>query len=149
LRAAAEGQLHRIQHLIRLGADVDFSDEEEFTALHHAVLSGFEDCVQEFIRRGSDVNATTSQGVPLNLAAQKERGHVISKLLDARADKAKAISFAADHGHIVSDLTSLFGNAATSVKVEAATCWTGQVGSKRETINCQILSLPTNTEQKE
>jgi hypothetical protein len=120
LRASAEGQLHRIQHLIRLGADVDFTDEDEFTALHHAVLGGFEDCVQELIRQGSDVNATTSQGVPLNLAAQKERGHVISILLGARADQTKAISFAADHGQSVSGLTSLFDNATTSATVEAA-----------------------------
>jgi hypothetical protein len=104
LRAAAEGQLPRIQHLLRLGSDIDFSDDTGFTALHHAVLSGFEDCVQELIKQGSDVNATTRYGTSLNLAAQKERLHVASILLRARADQRRALNFAAKHGQDVSSL---------------------------------------------
>lgn len=60
-----------MQHLFRLGVDIDFSDDDGFTALHHAVLSGFEDCVQELINWGSDVNAMSQHGSPLNLAARK------------------------------------------------------------------------------
>jgi hypothetical protein len=121
LRASAEGQLHRIQHLLRLGADVDFSDETEFTALHYAVLSGFEDCVQELVKWGSDVNAMTCYGVPLDLAAQKERNNVISILLGARADKSRAIAFAEDHGQKVSDLNLLFSHTAGSATMEMET----------------------------
>ena len=36
LRAAAEGQGHRVRYLIQLGADLDYSDDYGFTALHHA-----------------------------------------------------------------------------------------------------------------
>jgi hypothetical protein len=64
--------------------------------------------VQELIRLGSDVNAMTPDGVPLNLAVQKERRHVISILLGARADKARAISFAAEQGESVEGQSLLF-----------------------------------------
>ena len=101
-----------MQHLFRLGVDIDFSDDDGFMALHHAVLSGFEDCVQELIDRGSDVNAMTKHGVPLNLAAQKERGRVVSILVDARADKHRAVAFAVAHGRDVEYLRSLLDTAA-------------------------------------
>lgn len=102
-----------MQHLFRLGVDIDFSDDNGFMALHHAVLSGFEDCVQELIDRGSDINAMTQHGVPLNLAAQKERGRVISILVDARADKNRAVAFAVAHGQNIEYLRSLLDTAAS------------------------------------
>ena len=43
LLASAEGQTPRVRHLLRLGVDLDYSDENGFNALHHACLSGFED----------------------------------------------------------------------------------------------------------
>lgn len=99
-----------MQHLFRLGVDIDYSDDEGFMALHHAVLRGFEDCVQELINWGSDVNAMTRHGgVALNLAAQKERRRVISILLGARADKAKAVEFAVARGRGVVGLCELLG----------------------------------------
>jgi hypothetical protein len=66
----------------------------------------------------------TLDGVPLNLAAQKERRHVISILLGARADKSKAVAFATDHGQSVSCLSSsaapmaMSGNLVGSPGVE-------------------------------
>jgi ankyrin repeat protein len=98
LRAAAQGQLPRVQHLLRLGADVDFADDSGFTALHHAVSSGFEDCVQELIGKGADINALASCGVALNIAADKRRNHVADILLRARADCDEAIAFAMETG---------------------------------------------------
>jgi hypothetical protein len=98
LRAAAQGQLPRVQHLLRLGADVDFADDSGFTALHHAVSSGFEDCVQELIKEGADVNNVTSCGVALNIAADKGRDRVAEILLRARADCDEAIAFAEEKG---------------------------------------------------
>jgi ankyrin repeat protein len=98
LRAAAQGQLPRIKNLLRLGADVDFADETGFTALHHAVSSGFEDCVKELIDNGADINSLTNCGVALNIAAGKRRVHVVEILLRARADCDEAIAFANDSG---------------------------------------------------
>jgi len=88
-------------------------------ALHHAVLSGFEDCVQELINCGSDVNAMTEHGVPLNLAAQKEREHVISILVGARADKVRAVDFAVARGQGVENLRSLLGLPVTGTTAES------------------------------
>jgi ankyrin repeat protein len=60
LKASAEAQTDRVRKLIRDGADVDVSDEDYgFTALHHAVLSGFEDTVEELIVTGADINAVS------------------------------------------------------------------------------------------
>jgi hypothetical protein len=104
-----------------LGADVDFSDEAEFTALHHAVLSGFEDCVRELIEWGSDVNATTLHGLPLNLAAQKERGHVIEILVSARADEARALAFAAGYRQSIVETSPRFGGPVIGAIAVVAT----------------------------
>lgn len=58
LKAAAEGQTPRIKRLLKLGADTDYADESSgYTALHHAVLSGFEDVVEGLLEAGADVNA--------------------------------------------------------------------------------------------
>ncbi|KAM0717310.1 hypothetical protein Q7P37_007162 [Cladosporium fusiforme] len=92
LKAAAQGQLPRVRYLIRLGVNIDFSDDQGFTALHHAVLSGFEDCVQELIDAGIDVDAPSfSSESPLNVAAQKKRLNVVKLLLDARANVEQAL----------------------------------------------------------
>ena len=56
------------------------------TALHHAVLSGFEDTVQTLLQAGSDLNAESSKyGTPLCLAATKARNNIITLLLNNRA----------------------------------------------------------------
>jgi ankyrin repeat protein len=64
-------------------ADVDWRDEQDLTALHHAVLSGFEDVVELLLNRGADVNApSTTAGLPLCLAVLKHRSHIVRLLLD-------------------------------------------------------------------
>ena len=65
-------------YLLHLGADLDYFDDDGFTALHHAVLSGFEDVVDILLNAGADVNAATwDYGTPLHLAAMKARSNVI------------------------------------------------------------------------
>lgn len=87
LKAAKEGQRPRVAYLIRLGVDIDHSDEHGFTALHHAALSGFEDVVQMLVDEGCDINASSLyHGTPLHLAALKARGNVVRVLLRNRAD---------------------------------------------------------------
>ena len=87
LRAAAEGQKSRVQYLLHLGVDIDHNDDDGFTALHHAVLSGFEDVVELLLLAGADVNAhSLDYGTPLCLAALRGREHVVCKLLQYRAN---------------------------------------------------------------
>lgn len=84
--------MKRLRYLIRLGAEIDHSDDQGLTALHHAVLSGFEDCVKELVKVGTDLNAVTAfEETPLNLAAQKKREHIVRILLKARADTKQAL----------------------------------------------------------
>jgi hypothetical protein len=119
LRAATQGQLPRIQHLLRLGADVDFADDAGFTALHHAVSSGFEDCVDELISKGADINVLASCGVVLNVAADKGRSHIAEILLRARADCDAAIAFAEDSGFDVGVLREFLTQALRSSGLES------------------------------
>jgi cytohesin len=66
-----------------MGVDIDWRDEQDLTALHHAVLSGFEDVVELLLDRGADVNApSTTAGLPLCLAVLKDRSHILRLLLD-------------------------------------------------------------------
>ena len=82
LRAAAEGQLHRVKHLLQLGVDLDFSDDAGFTALHHAATSGFEDVVDMLLEAGADVNRQSLDlGTPLCLASLRGRENLVSLLL--------------------------------------------------------------------
>jgi hypothetical protein len=120
LRAAAQGQLPRVQHLLRLGADVDFADDSGFTALHHAVSSGFEDCVKELIDKGADINVATSCGVALNIAADKGRSHVAEILLRARADFEEALAFADQNGLYLEMLEEFLTQALRSSGLESS-----------------------------
>lgn len=76
-----------MRKLIRDGADVDFvNGSDGFTALHHAVLSGFEDTVEELIVSGADINAVSLLSFsPLSLAALKARSNIVEQLLNRRA----------------------------------------------------------------
>jgi serine/threonine-protein phosphatase 6 regulatory ankyrin repeat subunit B len=66
-----------------MSADIDHRDEQDLTALHHAVLSGFEDVVELLLNRGADVNApSTTAGLPLCMAVLKDRSHIVRLLLD-------------------------------------------------------------------
>jgi hypothetical protein len=62
-------------------------------------MSGFEDCVEELIAKGSHVDAAGSHGVPLNIAAQKQRLRIAVLLVKAKAQQQPALGFAEEHGH--------------------------------------------------
>jgi ankyrin repeat protein len=86
-QAAAQGQTPRVRYLMHLGVNIDHYDDYGFTALHHAVLSGFEDVVGMILEAGADVNADSlDHGSPLCLAASKARERVVDILLEYRAD---------------------------------------------------------------
>ena len=75
LKAVAEGQAPRVRYFLHsIGVDVDYSDDQGFSAIHHAVLTGLTDVVEMLIEAGADVNAESlDYGTPLHLAALKDR----------------------------------------------------------------------------
>jgi ankyrin repeat protein len=87
LKAAAEGQTERVAYLInRLGVDLDYKDEQGFTALHHAALNGREEAVASLRSAGCDVNAESfNLGTPLHQAALKGRVNVVRLLLSTES----------------------------------------------------------------
>lgn len=85
LDSAAEGQLQRLKYLWTPGIDIDYSDDNGFTALHHAVLSGFEDVVEYLWNLGCNVNAQSLEhGTPVCLAALRGRERIVKYLVDDR-----------------------------------------------------------------
>ena len=85
LKAAANGQIYRVEHLHRSGATVEFKDECQMIALHHACFNGFEDTIEALIRLGADVHACSEfYGIPLCLAAIKGRDNAVGTLIDSR-----------------------------------------------------------------
>lgn len=86
LEAAAEGQTARIGYLLRLGVNLDYSDDDGFTALHYAALSGFDDTVQTLLDAGANIDARgLHSATPICLAALEARLNICSLLLSRRA----------------------------------------------------------------
>lgn len=88
LSAAAAGQRARVERLLASGANTNYRDQADFTALHYAVQSAFEDIVRVLIENGADVNAqdTDTASTPLHLAATGGYTRIAALLLDSRAD---------------------------------------------------------------
>ena len=83
LQVAAEGQTPRIRYLLSLGADLDFRDQYGLTALHHAVVSGFEEAVELLLQLGAEVDASSAGfGTPLSIAVLRGRVNLIDLLLN-------------------------------------------------------------------
>ena len=69
-QAVVEGQVPRIRHFLRMGADVDETGASGLTVLHRAVLSSHENVIEILIEAGADVNAMSDDfGTALCLAA--------------------------------------------------------------------------------
>lgn len=87
LKAVEEKQKPRAEMFFQQGVDVDFRDEEGFTALHHAAQAGSTLLVDWLVARGYDINAESEhRGTPLCLAAFRGSKEVVERLLSAAAD---------------------------------------------------------------
>lgn len=91
LHSVVDGITPRVGYLLEIGADIDFEDGDGLSVIHHAVLVGFEDIVDLLLQRGANINATHHKhGTPLCIALEKERSHIVTRLLSARADVNRA-----------------------------------------------------------
>lgn len=62
LTASEQGQLPRITHLMRLGADFDYEDDQGFTAILRAAKGGQRDAVMMLRKKGADVYTCDDEG---------------------------------------------------------------------------------------
>ena len=74
-------------HMLRRGADVNQSDKDGWTALHHACRNNDTAMATELIRWGADVNKKNKRRVsPLHESAYRGFHELVSQLLAAGAD---------------------------------------------------------------
>ena len=62
INAACYGRVKVLDYLLRRGADIHAKCDQEFTALHAAVLANDISCVKSLLEAGADVNAKNIYG---------------------------------------------------------------------------------------
>ena len=80
------GHINCIKQLIDAGANVNFQNKCQETALLHAVFIGHEDIVKILLSAGADVNIFNSKLSVLELAVHKDGTELVTILIDAGAD---------------------------------------------------------------
>jgi ankyrin repeat protein len=87
LRAAADGNVFKVDDLLSAGADANARTPDGATALMGAVYYGYPQTSRLLMERGADVNATTDGGVTaLHYAAQQGHPDIARDLLQKGAD---------------------------------------------------------------
>ena len=82
IEAAENGQVEECQRLIQAGANVNATDNDDWTPLLWAAREGHVESCRLLINRGANVNATTNGGrTPLHWAAQQGRVDVCRLLI--------------------------------------------------------------------
>ena len=84
--AIAQHDEQKARELIDNGAMMDFTDDEDNTALHQAIKHGCEQLAGFMVRSGCEVDSQNKQGdTPLNIAARTNLKHIIALLLQHNA----------------------------------------------------------------
>lgn len=87
LSAANVGDIKRTSELLAFGADVNYQNEQSWTALHTAARYGPEVMVELLLNKGANVNARDNHGTtPLHQAALKGFETVAQFLIEHGAD---------------------------------------------------------------
>lgn len=86
--AAMQGDLARVEALIREGADLDAAQGDGMTALHWAAEQGHVEMARRLLEAGANLAVVTRLGdyTPLHIAARAGNAELVSALLEAGAD---------------------------------------------------------------
>lgn len=124
LRAAADGNMFKVDKLLAAGADVNARMPDGATALMGAVYYGYPQTSRLLMERGADVNARTNEGVTaLHYAAQQGNATIVRDLLRKGADPEPvssagntplSLARAAGHQEVVEVLLQAGGGGAES-----------------------------------
>ncbi|KAF5186406.1 Ankyrin-1 [Thalictrum thalictroides] len=83
LHCACEGgHLSTAEYLLKKGADPNIRNDRGFTPLHFAAENGREELLRLLLSKGVDVDALSSVGTPLQMAACKGKHEAVKILLD-------------------------------------------------------------------
>lgn len=86
VEAAERGRLRQVVKLLERGTDVDYRDENGWTALMHASFSGETEVVRVLLDAGADVNYLVEGDAALGVAAIAASVDTVQVLLDAGAN---------------------------------------------------------------
>ena len=76
-----------VRSLIDRGAEVSYEDEDGYTPLHFAAISGYAQIVEILVQNDANVNGSSrARSTPLTLAARMGYANVVKYLLDHNAD---------------------------------------------------------------
>jgi ankyrin repeat protein len=101
--------VNTLQHLVKLGADLEIKDLEGRTALHVSAWQGMVSVVEALIELGANIDAVDNEGrTPVMMAAWNGHAEVVSILVEAGCDVnhvsssqgATPLLIAAQQGHI-------------------------------------------------
>ena len=84
--ASREGRADVIRLLLQYNAEVNATDDANYTPLHHASIFGHTVVAQILLENGADINAVSNYGTPLYLASSKGLFETARILLDRGAD---------------------------------------------------------------
>jgi hypothetical protein len=107
MKAASEGDLAAVRHLLEQGANVNAKDEDGWTPLFFAAFSGRTEVVRLLIDKRADINQVDRIGqTPLMTAAARGQTNTVCALVEsgieinaADKDGRTALMYAADLGH--------------------------------------------------
>ena len=86
IHAARNGHRHCLDRLLRVGASVNYTSQNGYSALWHAVHKGNVICMDKLIAAGADVNEDFNDGTLLMWSAGKGHHNTVAKLIKAGGD---------------------------------------------------------------
>ena len=89
--AAGEGRLNAVRYLLDEGAEVNLRGQHGNTALTEATYYGHEPVIKELLMRGADVNVSSIDGTPLDIAVGRNNLAIIDLLKHYGARRANEL----------------------------------------------------------